>query len=96
MFLILFLEFQLISAPFCANRVTTSQVEIDNYPVVFIVSISSLHEIVNTCKNLIQGIVAYTFLNVCERKFTSFCQVLKKMHTKEDWLLFSASQCIYK
>jgi len=29
----------------------------------------------------------YTFLNVCE-KFTSFCQVLKKMHIKENWFLF--------
>jgi len=27
------------------------------------------------------------------KKFTSFCRVLKKMHTKENWLLFSASRC---
>jgi len=33
-------------------------------------------------------IVAYTFLNVREKKITSFCQVLKKMHTKENWFLF--------
>ena len=26
------------------------------------------------------------------KKFTSFCRVLKKMHTKENWLLFSASR----
>ena len=33
------------------------------------------------------GIVVYTFVNVCE-KITSFCQVLKKMHTKENRLFF--------
>jgi len=27
------------------------------------------------------------------KKFTSFCQVLKEMHTKENWFLFSASPC---
>ena len=27
------------------------------------------------------------------KKFTSFCQVLKKMHTKEYWFIFSASEC---
>jgi len=27
------------------------------------------------------------------KKITSFCQVLKKMHTKENWFLFSASPC---
>ena len=26
-------------------------------------------------------------------KFTSFCPVLKKMHSKENWFLFSASRC---
>jgi len=31
----------------------------------------------------IYGIVAYTFLNVHEKEFTSFCQVLKEMYTKE-------------
>jgi len=34
-----------------------------------------------------QVIVAYAFLNVYG-KITSFCQVLKKMHTKENWFLF--------
>ena len=33
------------------------------------------------------GIVAYTFLDVCE-KFTSSCPVLKKMHTEENRFLF--------
>ena len=35
-----------------------------------------------------------TFLrpNVCE-KLISFCQILKKTHTKENWFLFSASRC---
>jgi len=37
-------------------------------------------------------IVAYVFLNKCE-KFTFFCQVLKDMHPKENWFLFSASWC---
>jgi len=27
------------------------------------------------------------------QKITSFCQVLKEMHTKENWFLFSASRC---
>ena len=39
------------------------------------------------------GIVAYTFLDVCE-KFTSSCPVLKKMHTEENRSLFSASPCV--
>jgi len=39
------------------------------------------------------GIVAYTFLDVCE-KFTSSCPVLKKMHTEENRFLFSASPCV--
>ena len=33
------------------------------------------------------GIVAYTFSNISE-KFTSFSQVLKEMHTEENWFLF--------
>jgi len=55
--------------------------EIDDYRLVFIVSISLLCKILNTCQNEIHGIVTYTFLNLCE-EFTSFCQVLKKMHKK--------------
>ena len=39
------------------------------------------------------GIVAYTFLDVCE-KFTSSCPVLKKMHTEETRFLSSASPCV--
>jgi len=27
------------------------------------------------------------------KKLTSFCQVLKEMHTKENWFLISASLC---
>jgi len=27
------------------------------------------------------------------KKFTSFCQVLNKIQTKENWFLFSASRC---
>jgi len=26
---------------------------------------------------------------MCVKKFTSFCQVFKKMHTEENWFLFS-------
>jgi len=37
------------------------------------------------------GIVAHTFLNIYET-ITSFCQVLKETHTKENWFLFSASR----
>jgi len=29
------------------------------------------------------------------KKFTSFFQVLKEIHTKESWFLFSASRCIW-
>ena len=57
-------------------------------------STSLLRRILNARQNHIHGIVAYTFVNVCEKKFTSFCQVLKKMHIKENWFPFSASQCI--
>ena len=32
-------------------------------------------------------IAAYTFLNIRE-KIHQFCQVLKEMHTKENWFLF--------
>jgi len=35
----------------------------------------------------------YTFLNICE-KITCFSQVLKEVHTTENWFLFSASWCI--
>jgi len=28
------------------------------------------------------------------KKITSFCQILKEMHTKEYWFLFSALGCI--
>jgi len=27
------------------------------------------------------------------KKFNSYCQVLKKMHAKENWFLFSVSRC---
>jgi len=27
------------------------------------------------------------------KKITRFCQVVKKMHTKENWFLFTASRC---
>ena len=30
---------------------------------------------------------------MCVKKLTSFCQVLNKMHSKENWFLFSASRC---
>ena len=67
--------------------------EIDDYRLVFIVSISLLCKILNTCQNEIHGIVTYTFLNLCE-EFTSFCQVLKRC--TKNWFLFSASQCTCK
>jgi len=48
-------------------------------------------KILNACEKLNTRIIAYrsTFLrpNVCE-KFTSFCQVLKKLHKKENWFFF--------
>ena len=54
-------------------------------------------KILKACEKLNTRIIAYrsTFLrpNVCE-KFTSFCQVLKKLHKKENWFFFSASRCI--
>jgi len=45
---------------------------------MFIASISLLHKILNACQNLIHGIVAYTFLNVCEKKSTQFRSGIKK------------------
>ena len=57
---------------------------------MFIVSISLLRKILNECQNEIHGIVAYTFLNVCEKNHQS---TIKKMHTKENWFFFSASRC---
>jgi len=41
------------------------------------------------------GLVNITAWYMWEKKFTSFCQVLKKMLTKENWFLFSASRCIF-
>jgi len=35
------------------------------------------------------------FLLMYVKNFTSFCQVLKKMQTTENWFLFSASRCSY-
>ena len=52
-----------------------------------------MRTILNACQNEMCGIVAYTYPNVCEKN-TSFCLVLKKMHTKENWFLF-ASRCIW-
>jgi len=60
---------------------------------VFIVgSVLLLHKIINAHQNEIHGIVAYTFLNVCEKN-QQFSSNIKKMHTKENWFLFSASRC---
>jgi len=67
--------------------------EIDDYRLVFIVLISLLRKILNACQNEIHGIVAYTFLNVCE-KIYQFLLCIKKMHAKENWFLFSASWCL--
>jgi len=39
-----------------------------------------------------KGIVAYTVLNVCE-EIHQFLPSNKKMQTKENWFLFSASWC---
>jgi len=55
--------------------------------LMFIVLVSLLCKILNACQNYIHGIVAYTFINICE-KITSLYQVLKKMYTKEKWFLF--------
>jgi len=33
-------------------------------------------------------IVGYMFLNIYKKIHTSFCQVLKEMHTKENWFFF--------
>ena len=49
----------------------------DDYRLVFIVSILLLHKILNACQNLIHGIVAYTFLNVCEKNH-QFLSSIKK------------------
>ena len=57
------------------------------YWLVFIVSISLLCKILNACQNKYPGL--YLILSLMYvKKFTSFCQVLKKMHKKENWFLF--------
>jgi len=61
---------------------------------VFIVPISLLHKILYACQSQIDGIVAYTFVNVCE-EIHQFMWSIKKMHTEENWFLFSASRCIH-
>ena len=65
---------------------------IDDYRLVFMVSISLLRKIVNACQNEIRGIVAYSFLDV-RKKFTSFCQVLKRRTQTKIGSFFSASPC---
>jgi len=51
--------------------------EIDDYQLAFIVSISLLRKIPNACQHSVRGIVAYTFLNVCEKSH-QFLSVTKK------------------
>jgi len=41
-----------------------------------------------------RGIVAYTFFNIRE-KIHQYLSCIKKMHTKENWSLFSAAQCTF-
>ena len=65
---------------------------IDDYRLVFMVSISLLRKIVNACQNEIRGIVAYSFLDV-RKKIHQFLSSIKKTHSKENWFLFSASPC---
>jgi len=55
---------------------------------VFIVSVSLLREILDACQNCMHGIVAYKTCFIYMKKITSFCQVLKEMHTKENCFFF--------
>ena len=94
MILIKFLEFTLISAGYCAKGVTwditslTMVNEIADYLLVFIVSISLLLEILNACQNKIQQIVAYTFLNVCEKIHQFLLSIEKDAHERRSILFF--------
>jgi len=51
------------------------------YRIVFIVSISLLRKILNACQNYIHRIVAYTFLNVCEKIHQFPSNIKKDAHT---------------
>jgi len=50
----------------------------DDYRLVFTVSISLLRKTFNACQNLLYRIVAYTFLNTCEKKIHQFLSNIKR------------------
>jgi len=61
--------------------------ETDDYRLVFIVSISLLREILNACQyQITQLYLIYSLIYT--KKLTSFCQVLKEKHTKQNRFLF--------
>jgi len=68
---------------------TQSSNELDDYWLVFIVSISLLRKIFNACQNLIYGIVAYTFLNICEKIHQFPSSIERDAHERKSVPLFT-------
>jgi len=69
--------------------------ETDDYRLVFMVSTSLLRKILNervSKLHVLRGIVAYTFLNECE-KIHRFLSSIKKDAQKRKLVPFSASRC---
>jgi len=67
---------------------TRSSNELDDYRLMFIVSISLLRKIFNACQNLIYGIVAYTFLNICEKIHQFPSSIERDAHERKSVPLF--------
>jgi len=55
----------------------------DDYRLVFIVSISLLHTILNARQNKIHRIVAYAFRNVCEKNHQFLSSIRKHAHKRK-------------
>jgi len=64
-------------------HVYQSSNEIDDYRLVFIVSVSLLRKILNACLNWMHWIVAYTFLNVREKNHQFLSSIEKDAHKRK-------------
>ena len=53
------------------------------YRLEFVVSISSLHSILNACQNLINTSVAYTFPNICEKTQQFLSSIKRDAHERK-------------
>jgi len=50
---------------------------------MFIVLVSLLCKILNACQNYIHGIVAYTFINICEKNHQFLSSIKKDVHKRK-------------